>query len=191
MPAPAGIGSRAQTPASMGGITPSTLTRLSAGITASIVQAHQDLQPGNILINTGRVADAGVNRSAIAYQENPQSERDRYGENTNTAMTLLKFVGNDGALGMINWYALHPTAMNYYNRLISGDHKGYASLQMEKSEGTRYASTDDFVAAFAQSDPGDVTPNTNLDNTGPGETDVRDHAYYGPAPAGGCADVVR
>jgi neutral ceramidase len=62
--------------------------------------------------------------------------------------------------------------MNYYNRLISGDHKGYASLQMEKSEGTRYASTDDFVAAFAQSDPGDVTPNTNLDNTGPGETDV-------------------
>jgi neutral ceramidase len=76
------------------------------------------------------------------------------------------------ALGMINWYALHPTAMNYYNRLISGDHKGYASLQMEKSEGTRYTSTDDFVAAFAQSDPGDVTPNTNLDNTGPGETDV-------------------
>ena len=27
-------------------------------------------------------------------------------------------------------------------------------------------------AAFAQADPGDVTPNTNLDNTGPGETDL-------------------
>ena len=155
-----------------GGHYPEHFDAIVAGITASIVQAHEDLQPGNILINTGRVADAGVNRSAIAYQENPQSERDRYGENTNTAMTLLKFVGRDGTLGMINWYALHPTAMNYYNRLISGDHKGYASLQMEKSEGTRYASTDEFVAAFAQSDPGDVTPNTNLDNTGPGETDV-------------------
>jgi neutral ceramidase len=155
-----------------GGHYPEHFDAIVTGITESIVQAHDDLQPGNILINTGRVADAGVNRSAIAYQENPQSERDRYGENTNTAMTLLKFVGNDGALGMINWYALHPTAMNYYNRLISGDHKGYASLQMEKSEGTRYTSTDDFVAAFAQSDPGDVTPNTNLDNTGPGETDV-------------------
>ncbi|MDZ7784763.1 MAG: neutral/alkaline non-lysosomal ceramidase N-terminal domain-containing protein [Halioglobus sp.] len=28
------------------------------------------------------------------------------------------------------------------------------------------------MAAFAQSDPGDVTPNTNLDNTGPGKTPV-------------------
>jgi neutral ceramidase len=28
------------------------------------------------------------------------------------------------------------------------------------------------VAAFAQADPGDVTPNVNLDNTGPGATDV-------------------
>ena len=155
-----------------GGHYPEHFDAIVTGITESIVQAHDDLQPGNILISKGRVADAGVNRSAIAYQENPQSERDRYSENINNAMTLLKFVGNDGPLGTINWYALHPTAMNYYNRLISGDHKGYASLQMEKREGTRYASTDDFVAAFAQSDPGDVTPNTNLDNTGPGETDV-------------------
>ena len=162
-----------------GGHYPEHFDAIVTGITESIVQAHDDLQPGNILISKGRVADAGVNRSAIAYQENPQSERDRYSENTNTAMTLLKFVGNDGPLGTINWYALHPTAMNYYNRLISGDHKGYASLQMEKSEGTRYASTDDFVAAFAQSDPGDVTPNTNLDNTGPGETDVETTAIMG------------
>lgn len=155
-----------------GGHYPAHFDAIVAGITASIVQAHEDLQPGNILINTGHVADAGVNRSVVAYRENPQHERDRYRDNTNTAMTLLKFVGKDGPLGMINWYALHPTAMNYYNRLISGDHKGYASLQMEQREGTRYASSSDFVAAFAQSDPGDVTPNTNLDNTGPGETDV-------------------
>jgi neutral ceramidase len=43
---------------------------------------------------------------------------------------------------------------------------------MEREHGTTYASEGDFVAAFAQSDPGDVTPNTNLDNTGPGATDV-------------------
>ena len=155
-----------------GGHYPAHFEAIVTGITASIVKAHDDLQPGHIFINTGRVADAGVNRSEIAYRENPRDERDRYSENTNTAMTLLKFVGSDGPLGMINWYALHPTAMNYYNRLISGDHKGYASLQMEKREGVGYASADDFVAAFAQSDPGDVTPNTNLDNTGPGATDV-------------------
>lgn len=167
-----------------GGHYPAHFEAIVAGITASIVQAHEDLQPGNILINAGRVAEAGVNRSVIAYRENPQSERDRYSENTNTAMTLLKFVGHDGALGMINWYALHPTAMNYYNRLISGDHKGYASLQMEKREGTRYAAASDFVAAFAQSDPGDVTPNINLDNTGPGATDVETTRIMGERQLG-------
>jgi neutral ceramidase len=112
-----------------------------------------------------------VNRSLIAYQENPADERARYVDNTNTNMTLLKFVDDTGAVGMINWYALHPTAMNYYNRLVSGDHKGYASLQMERQFGGT-GSPGDFVAAFAQADPGDVTPNTNLDNTGPGATDV-------------------
>lgn len=155
-----------------GGFYPAHFDAIVDGITASVVTAHENLQPGNILINTGNVTDAGVNRSVQAYRENPQHERDRYSENTNTAMTLLKFVGTSGALGAINWYALHPTAMNYYNRLISGDHKGYASLFMEEGQATRYGPDSGFVAAFAQSDPGDVTPNTNLNNTGPGETDV-------------------
>ena len=154
-----------------GGFYPAHFDAIVAGIMSSIIAAHDDLQPGNILINKGRVAGAGVNRSVIAYRENPQRERDRYRENTNTAMTLLKFVGNSGALGAVNWYALHPTAMNYYNRLISGDHKGYASARMEEQQRAHQGS-EDFIAAFAQSDPGDVTPNTNLDNTGPGETDV-------------------
>ncbi|MDA8620644.1 neutral/alkaline non-lysosomal ceramidase N-terminal domain-containing protein, partial [Luminiphilus sp.] len=154
-----------------GGFYPAHFDAIVAGIMSSIIAAHDDLQPGNILINRGRVADAGVNRSVTAYRENPQRERDRYRENTNTTMTLLKFVGNSGALGAVNWYALHPTAMNYYNRLISGDHKGYASVRMEEQQ-RAHPGLGDFIAAFAQSDPGDVTPNTNLDNTGPGETDV-------------------
>lgn len=155
-----------------GGLYPEHFEAIAAGITASIVKAHEDLQPGNILINSGRVANAGANRSAVAYLENPPEERARYSEDTNTSMTLLRFADDSGDIGMLNWYALHPTAMNFYNHLISGDHKGYASLQMEQQHGTTYASNDDFVAAFAQSDPGDVTPNTNLDNTGPGATDV-------------------
>lgn len=155
-----------------GGLYPEHFEAIVAGITESITKAHADLQPGNITINTGEVSNAGVNRSNIAYLENPLAERQRFTGNTNTTMTLLKFVDDSGAIGMLNWYALHPTAMNFYNRLVSGDHKGYASLKMEQQNGTTYASDDDFVAAFAQSDPGDVTPNTNLDNTGPGATDV-------------------
>ena len=155
-----------------GGFYPQHFEAIVAGITASIVKAHTDLQPGDVLIDRGRVADAGANRSAVAYLENPQAERDLYSEDTDTEMTLLKFVDSSGAIGMLNWYALHPTAMNFYNRLISGDHKGYASLRVEQQHGTDYKSDDDFVAAFAQANPGDVTPNMNLDNTGPGATDL-------------------
>ena len=36
-------------------------------------------------------------------------------------------------LGIINWFAVHPTSMNNTNHLISGDNKGVASQMMEKS----------------------------------------------------------
>lgn len=150
-----------------GGFYPEHFNALVAGLTSAIVAAHEDLAPGSIRIDTGRVENAGVNRSRVAYLENPAAERARYPEDTNKGMTLLKFTRDEGDIGLINWYALHPTAMNYYNTLVSGDHKGYASLAMEQAMGT-----EGFVAAFAQADPGDVTPNTNLDNTGPGATDV-------------------
>ncbi|MCH7959579.1 MAG: neutral/alkaline non-lysosomal ceramidase N-terminal domain-containing protein, partial [Candidatus Hydrogenedentes bacterium] len=139
------------------------------GIVDSIRAAHDGLQPGAILVNRGTVNGAGANRSMPAYLNNPADERARYAGPTDTDMTLLKFVDATGATGTLNWFAVHPTSMTYNNRLISGDHKGNASYEFEKREGTTYASTSDFVAAFAQSNCGDVTANLNLDNTGPGE----------------------
>ena len=39
-------------------------------------------------------------------------------------MTVLKIVGaNNEDIGMINWFAVHPTSMNNTNHLVSGDHK--------------------------------------------------------------------
>lgn len=162
-----------------GGLYPEHFEAIAAGITDSVVKAHNDLQLGAIFINSGPVINAGVNRSAIAYLQNPAQERALYSQDTNTEMVVLKFVDDSGEIGLLNWYALHPTAMNYHNHLISGDHKGYASLQMERQQGTTYASADDFVAAFANSDPGDVSPNTNLNNTGPGATDVETTSIMG------------
>ncbi len=135
------------------------------GITAAIAQAHADMQPGNILVNRGQVDGAGANRSMVAYNANPDEERARYDADTDKDMTVLKFVRADGVVGSINWFAVHPTSMTYNNRLISGDHKGHASNLFEDAEGTG------FVAAFAQSNCGDVTANLNLDNTGPGENE--------------------
>jgi neutral ceramidase len=67
--------------------------------------------------------------------------------------------------------------MNYHNRLISGDNKGYAAYALEKRHGK------DFVAAFAQSNCGDVTPNLNLNNTGPGGTDTESTRIIGARQA--------
>ena len=155
-----------------GGFYPEHFKIIVDGITESIISAHNDLQPGNILLGKGNVTNAGANRSVVAYKQNPRIERESYSDNTPTEMSLIKFIDDSGPIGMLNWYALHPTAMNFYNRLISGDHKGYAALTMEQLQGTSYRDKNDFVAAFAQADPGDVTPNTNLNNTGPGATDV-------------------
>ena len=154
-----------------GGFYPEHFERIVDGIARAIIKAHDDLQPGSIFIGKGRVEEAGTNRSLIAYQQNPEDERNKYADSIDREMTLLKFVDESGEIGMINWHALHPTSMTYYNRLISSDHKGFASLEFERLQGTTYTSPEDFVAAFAQANPGDVTPNLNLDNTGPGKDD--------------------
>lgn len=48
-------------------------------------------------------------------------------------MTQLKFIAADGhPMGVINWFAVHPTSMNNTNRLVSSDNVGYASILFEK-----------------------------------------------------------
>jgi len=162
-----------------GAFYPERYERIVAGLVAAIVAAHEDLQPGDILINKGQVEGAGANRSMAAYEQNPEEERARYGSPIDTEMTLLNFVGADGPVGMVNWFAVHPTSMTFDTKLISGDHKGYASLAFEKEMGVTYETANDFVAAFAQSTPGDVTPNLNLNNTGPGKNDFESTAIIG------------
>jgi len=137
------------------------------GIVKSISQAHEDLQPGAVTISRGDIQEAGAQRSLPAYMNNPAEERARYQSNTDTQMTLLRFSDESGDIGTLNWFAVHPTSMTYNNKLISGDHKGYAAYVFERMQDGN-ESARDFVAAFAQSNCGDVTSNLNLDNTGPG-----------------------
>ena len=62
--------------------------------------------------------------------------------------------------GVINWFAVHPTSMNKSNHLISGDNKGLASQLLEKAMNSVSETKDGtFVAAFASSNLGDVSPN--------------------------------
>ena len=145
---------------SMFGYDEKHFNTVAEGIYQSIVRAHNNLKPGNIRINTGELDNCGWNRSPLAYDENPDEEKARYNSNTDKTMTLLRFVSSDGSdLGMVNWYAVHPTSVGNTNKLISGDNKGYASYLFEKQMRTNYAAANTFVAAFAENNAGDVSPN--------------------------------
>jgi len=75
-------------------------------------------------------------------------------------MLLIKFVKNNGKeIGCLNWYAIHPTNRGNKNRLITGDNKGYASYLFEKEKGTNIKNKETFIAAFANSNCGDISGN--------------------------------
>ena len=150
------------------GFNPRTFDAIVSGIVAAIDKAHRDLKPGSIAIGKGELTDASNNRSNPAYLRNPQAERDRWGRNIDPEMTVLRFKQGSNDVGAISWFATHGVSMTPLNRLITPDNKGYAEWRWEHDlKGVRYNSDGDFVAAFAQSNAGDMTPNLNLDGAGP------------------------
>ncbi len=142
-------------------------------IVRSIVEAHRDLRPGTIRMAVGDVNEGGINRSRQAYLKNPQEERERYAHDIDQQMILLRFERDGKPIGLLNWHAVHPTSMSYHNKLISSDNKGYAAYAFERwwreHPTADRASEGPFVAAFAQSNCGDVTPNLTLKQRGPGK----------------------
>ena len=132
------------------------------GIVQSVIRAHENLQLGLIKFNTGDVDDANINRSPASYLNNP--DKDKYPFNTDHFMNLLRFESLDGKtlFGMMNFYPVHAVSLNNTNLLVAGDNKGYASYLFEKDynpKGT-LPGQGKFVAAFGQSNEGDVSPNT-------------------------------
>lgn len=129
------------------------------GIFQSIRLAHETVRPAYLFGNVGELLDSNINRSPVAYDNNPASEKAKYTHNVDKDMTLVKIIdpaGND--MGMINWFPVHCTSMNNTNRLVTPDNKGYAEYLIEKDFA---ASTNSrFVAAFSSSNLGDVSPNT-------------------------------
>lgn len=137
------------------------------GISDSILKANQNLQPGRIFVSQGALQDANINRSPTSYLLNPEEERKQYSDgNTDKNMILLNFIAaDDTKLGVLNWFSVHGTSMNNTNRLISGDNRGYASYLLEKDfngpTSQNLPGKGPFVAAFASTNLGDVSPNTN------------------------------
>jgi neutral ceramidase len=124
--------------------------------------AYENMKPGQILVAQGELDDSNINRSPTSYLLNPEEERAQYNADTDKNMLLLKMVGDDGSnIGVLNWFAVHGTSMNNTNTLVNGDNKGYASYLLEKdyNKGS-LPGMGPFVAAFAATNLGDVSPNT-------------------------------
>ncbi|KAI1285333.1 Neutral ceramidase [Halotydeus destructor] len=143
------------------GFTKQTFDAVVNGIVLSVDRAHANTQAGYIYWNQGELLDASINRSPTAYLNNSVEERSRYKYDTDKDMYLLKFTDTqDNVLGVLNWFAVHPTSMNNTNKLISGDNKGQASLMFEAHVNTdSLPGKGAFVAAFASANLGDVSPN--------------------------------
>jgi neutral ceramidase len=134
------------------------------GTLLSIKRAHEGLALGTISAGSARIADANINRSPFAYLANPKAERDRYGDDVDKTMTLLKFTrASDGkSIGILNWFPVHGTSLLGNQTLIAGDNKGVAAYLLEQD---MEANAEDanaalgFVAGFSQANVGDTTPN--------------------------------
>ncbi|CAO2585196.1 Neutral ceramidase [Lemmus lemmus] len=143
------------------GFSNRTFQYLVSGIVKSIEIAHTNLKPGRIFINKGNVAGVQINRSPSSYLQNPPSERARYSSDTDKEMVVLKMVDLNGEdLGLISWFAIHPVSMNNSNHLVNSDNMGYAAYLFEQEKNKGYLpGQGPFVAGFASSNLGDVSPN--------------------------------
>lgn len=148
------------------------------------IQAHP--QTAAITLADGELLNTNINRSKIAFDLNSEAERKEFvnarGEPIDNPkrMVQLKLVRGDGsAVGVFNWFGVHATVLGEDATLVSSDIKGFASLGFEKLMRSRYQSAtdgaDSFVAAFAQADEGDASPNLF----------IRERPYPDPTRGGG------
>ncbi|HXG27860.1 MAG TPA: neutral/alkaline non-lysosomal ceramidase N-terminal domain-containing protein [Nevskiales bacterium] len=173
------------------GFDATTYNAITNGIVEAVRRAHASLQvhpqAAPIRLAVGELLNTNLNRSRAAFLQNPEAERRQFlnsrGEEVDVdkRFVQLNLVRGSTAVGVINWFGVHPTSVGQTTHLASSDNKGYASLGFERIMRTRYdapVGTDTFVAAFAQTDEGDSSPNIF----------VLEHPAPDPARGGGATD---
>ncbi|MFF3062647.1 neutral/alkaline ceramidase [Streptomyces sp. NPDC057909] len=164
------------------GFQEQTFSSVVTGIVEAISKAHNDLEPGSMMIGRTELTDASVNRSRAAFERNPAEDRAQFPLAIDPAVTVLRFKQGGHDVGSISWFATHGTSMTGANRLISGDNKGYAAYAWEHDyAGVRYLDgVPGFVASFPQTNPGDMSPNLNLrPGSGPTENEFENTRIIG------------
>lgn len=140
-----------------------TFDALQRGTMRAVDKAVANISPGTLKFGTSELTNANVQRSSTAFQKNPAEERAEYGAGEkDNQMQVLKFYKDGKDVASINWFAVHPTSLTNKNTLVSGDNKGYGAWYWEKQKGTDYLKGEGYVAAFANTNAGDMSPNLNL-----------------------------
>lgn len=154
------------------GFRPRTFQALVDGVVTSIEQAEADLAPGRLWLGRGELNDASVNRSPMSFARNPDTDRAHFPDAVDPLTTVLRLERDGRTVGVVNWFATHGTSLANRNTLISGDNKGYAAYHWESRE-------PGLVAAFAQTNAGDMSPNVPDATRGPTPDDVENTRIIG------------
>ena len=143
------------------GFSKESYQALVDGTVLSIKRAHESLTPGRLSFSSIDVENGNINRSPYSYLANPEEERDRYGSNVDTALTMLRFdrLDNKKTMGVLTFYSVHGTSLYGNNTLVSGDNKGVAAYLFERSVRDDDRFDENFVAGFSQASVGDTSPN--------------------------------
>jgi len=142
------------------GFDPHVFESIVAGIVRAIDLAHDNLAPGQVRVSQGPLGGITRNRSMPAFANNPAAMTARFPNAVDETMTQLVFEHESSAgsgkyapIGLLNWFAIHPTNRGKQSSTISGDNKGWAAYIVERDHGK------DFVAGFANGCAGDVSGN--------------------------------
>jgi neutral ceramidase len=159
-----------------------TFDAIVDGIIEAIEQAHARMAPGEVWLNQGELTNASRNRSPLAFRLNAAEDRAHFPQEIDPLMTVLSLRQGGREIGALSFFPTHGTSLTKRNTLISGDNKGYAAWHWEHHvAGTRHqGGTHPFVAGFAQTNPGDLSPNLNLKpGSGPTEDEFENTRIIG------------
>ena len=166
-----------------GGFRPLTFAAIVDGIVEAAERAISDVAPADLLLANGRLHDASINRSKVAFERNPPADRAVFPDAIDPQTTVLGIERKGRLVGAINWFATHGTSMTNRNRLISSDNKGYAAYRWERIDRQVDYLDDEppgFVGAFAQTNAGDMSPNLHQrPGSGPTEDEFENTRIIG------------
>lgn len=141
-----------------------TFNAIVDGVVEAADRAIADMSLSKLSLAHGELFGASENRSRAAFDRNKEDIKEVFPRAIDPQLSDL-MVHRDGALvGVINWFGVHATSMSGDNKLVSADNKGWAAYEWERQRGVDYLSggAPALVAAFAQTNAGDMSPNLDL-----------------------------